>query len=254
MNILFLSQVVPFPPHGGVFQRGYNILRQIHRLGHKVYLLSFLHEDLLPSSVQVEKSRKELLEFCEKVVFVTMPVKSNRFRFYSEVFKSFFSDDPFFVLAHSSPEFRAAMIQMLGEKDYDLIHFDTISLAQYLDIITGHKKIVTHHNIESSLMYRKSQVTEKSLHRAYFLSQALKLKRYEELHCHLFDGNIVMSAADEENLSNIVGDLPTYLIPNGVDTQYFRPTAEPDSLLTGIIHAATFKSLANYDAVRYLLY
>ncbi len=31
VKVLFLSQVVPYPPHGGVLQRGYNVLRQLSR-------------------------------------------------------------------------------------------------------------------------------------------------------------------------------------------------------------------------------
>ena len=29
MRVLFLSQIVPYPPHGGVLQRGYHLLRQL---------------------------------------------------------------------------------------------------------------------------------------------------------------------------------------------------------------------------------
>ena len=46
MKILFLSQIVPYPPHGGVLQRSYNIIHEIAK-NHEVYLLAFIHPDRL---------------------------------------------------------------------------------------------------------------------------------------------------------------------------------------------------------------
>jgi hypothetical protein len=48
MRVLFLSQIVPYPPHGGVLQRGYNIIRQLGQLA-EVHLLAFIHPDALPT-------------------------------------------------------------------------------------------------------------------------------------------------------------------------------------------------------------
>ena len=44
MKVLFLSQIVPYPPHGGVLQRGYHIVRELGRQA-SVHLLAFVHPD-----------------------------------------------------------------------------------------------------------------------------------------------------------------------------------------------------------------
>ena len=56
MRIAFVTQIVPYPPHGGVLQRGYNLLRELGR-EHRVHLLAFHHPDELPPGEPVERSR-----------------------------------------------------------------------------------------------------------------------------------------------------------------------------------------------------
>ena len=59
MKVLFLSQIVPYPPHGGVLQRGYNLLRELGRHA-RVHLLAFVHPDVLPTEAALEESRRAL--------------------------------------------------------------------------------------------------------------------------------------------------------------------------------------------------
>lgn len=59
MRVLFVTQIVPYPPHGGVLQRGFNLLRELGGK-HEVHLLAFHHPDELPPGEAVERSRVEL--------------------------------------------------------------------------------------------------------------------------------------------------------------------------------------------------
>jgi hypothetical protein len=78
MKVLFLSQIVPYPPHGGVLQRGYNILREISRYN-TVHLLAFIHPDVLKTPAEVAEARNELLKYCEKVEFFSLWVKKSAY-------------------------------------------------------------------------------------------------------------------------------------------------------------------------------
>ena len=69
MRIAFVTQIVPYPPHGGVLQRGYNLLRELGR-EHDVHLLAFHHPDELPPGEPVEQSKAALLgKFCASVEY-----------------------------------------------------------------------------------------------------------------------------------------------------------------------------------------
>ena len=59
MKVLFLSQIVPYPPHGGVLQRGYNLLRELGREA-RVHLLAFVHPDVLPTEAARRESQAAL--------------------------------------------------------------------------------------------------------------------------------------------------------------------------------------------------
>jgi hypothetical protein len=43
MRILYVSGIIPYPPHGGVLQRNFNLLRELKRHGAVVHLLAFHH-------------------------------------------------------------------------------------------------------------------------------------------------------------------------------------------------------------------
>jgi hypothetical protein len=66
MRILFVTQIIPFPPHGGVLQRGYNLLRELGS-EHDVHLLAFHHPDELAPGEPLERSRAELGRFCREI-------------------------------------------------------------------------------------------------------------------------------------------------------------------------------------------
>ena len=70
MKVLFLSQIVPYPPHGGVLQRGYNLLRELGRDA-RVHLLAFVHPDVLPTEAACRESLEALQKFCETVKYST---------------------------------------------------------------------------------------------------------------------------------------------------------------------------------------
>ena len=90
MNILFLSQIVPYPPHGGVLQRGYNLLKELHKYC-TIHLLAFVHPDILTTEALVQESRFELEKFCEKIEYFPLWPKKNQFHKYLALLMGLFS-------------------------------------------------------------------------------------------------------------------------------------------------------------------
>ena len=250
MNILFLSQIVPYPPHGGVLQRGYNIIREIHRYN-KVHLLAFIHPDVLKTEREVEDAKIELGKFCESVEFFPLWVKESRLNKYIGLSVGFVSSLPFSVHAHRSRSFQPKIVQLLEKEKIDLIHYDTISLAQF--IYDGEKipRILTHHNIESKLMERRAKVEKNPLVKTYLSLQAQRLRNYERNESPKFAVNIVMSDTDGTELKKIAGHITLAVVPNGVDTDYFFPSQGSETL--SLVYTGGMNMFANKDAVLYFL-
>lgn len=250
MKILFLSQIVPYPPKGGVLQRGYNLIREIHKYN-KIYLMAFVHPEVLNNDVLIADSRRELEKFCERIEYFTLWPKKSKYHKYAGFLLSLFSPRPFSALAHRSSLFSKNFLEIVKTQKIDVVHVDTIGLAQFIDNAIHVSRVLTHHNIESILMKRRAEVEANPLLKLYLSQQAKKLETYELQESPKFDVNIMVSDIDTEELKRRVPDIKTAVIPNGVDTEYFH--VQETERLQCLIYAGSMNMFANKDAVMYFL-
>lgn len=246
MKVLFLSQIVPYPPHGGVLQRGYNLIRELGRHA-QVHLLAFVHPDVLPTPVAVEDSRQRLLEFCATVEYFALWPKRSPAHRAAALATSLGTSDPFSVIAHRSRSFQRRVDEWLEDASLDVVHADTIALAPFVRRGLRLPTVLTHHNIESSLMRRRGEVEPRRLAGRFLLREARKLQAYETAVSPRFDVNVLVSSHDEAALLAMAPGLRTAVVPNGVDLDYFSPdgTAQTPSL----IYTGGMNMFANRDAV-----
>ncbi len=250
MKILFLSQIVPYPPHGGVLQRGYNVLRELGRHA-EVHLLAFVHADLLPGEAEREQSRRALGAFCKSVEFFPLWVKKSRWHLRQALGMSALSSLPYSAIAHRSAAYMHRVAEIRNAVPFDVVHVDTIALHQFVGPGPAVPTALTHHNIESSLMGRRAQVESGQLARRFLQRESDKLKAYESAVAPLYDVNIVMSTADQRLLESHVPGVRTAVVPNGVDVDYFRP--DPDRQTPALVYAGGMNMFANRDAVMFFL-
>jgi glycosyltransferase involved in cell wall biosynthesis len=250
MKILFLSQIVPYPPHGGVLQRGYNLLRELSRR-HEIHLLAFIHPDILPDSEAIDNSRAKLLEFLAGVEYFPLRAKSSAVGKLLTFALAAASPLPFSVIAHRSRSFDMRVRRLLSEREFDLLHFDTIALARFKSGRTEPPSVVTHHNIESTLLERRARVEKHMAVRLYIRWQARKLRSYEIRHCPRFDHNIVVSEVDGEELKRMAPGVEVTAVANGVDVEYFSPRGDPGG--KSLIYVGGMNMFANRDAVLYFI-
>jgi len=250
MNIVFLSQIVPYPPHGGVLQRGYNILREIGRYN-RVHLLAFIHPDTQKTPELIHESRKELEKYCITVQYFPLwPKRSIAHRLVA-FGAGLLYPLPFSVMAHHSSAYRSALRKTLERESIDLLHIDTIGLAPYRRLGPNIPCVLTHHNIESHLMRRRAE-TENNLMRKFYTDlQARRLRAYEAAQSPLFDLNITVSPNDQADLCQIAPGVTTAIVPNGVDTTYFSPAV--DNHEVAAIYTGGMNMYANKDAVLYFI-
>jgi sugar transferase (PEP-CTERM/EpsH1 system associated) len=252
VNILFLSQIVPYPPHGGVLQRGYNIIREIGKRN-DVNLLAFVHPDVLDNDRLIEQSRKALEAHCQKVEYVELWAKKSRLHKYAGYLWGSVSGLPFSVLAHRSEPFRNEIGRILGNEKVDLVHYDTIALAQFRGATAGVPAVLTHHNIESQLMERRSSREGNLIAKIYTREQARKIRAYELSKSPTFDLNITVSDADAAQLQAMLPGIRTATVPNGVDIEYFMSDNGNAPKEPALIYTGGMNMFANRDAVMYFL-
>lgn len=254
MKILWLSHLVPYPPKGGVLQRSYNLIRETSKY-HSVSLLAFIQPDLIESrfpslETGLKEAHEHLGEFCDQVTFIDIPCESSHFGKHLLALKSLLTKNPYTINWLISDSMRSAITQANKKTKFDIIHFDTISLAPYVCQFTNIPKVLNHHNIESHMVIRRAQQEKSLLKHIYFYLEGKKLLNYEKKTCPLFDCHLTCSTVDSTRLSSISPSLLITEIPNGVDINYFQP--QPVNTKEGhLIFAGSLSWYPNRDAMLY---
>ncbi len=251
MNILFLSQIVPYPPHGGVLQRGYNILREIGRYN-RVHLLAFIHPDTQSTPELIHESRQELGKYCATIQYFPLWPKQSLAHKLAAFGAGVLYPLPFSVMAHRSAAYRNAVRATLERETIDLLHVDTIGLAPYRRLAPNISSVLTHHNIESRLMERRAETEDNLVRKFYTDLQARRLRSYETEQSPSFDTNIMVSLNDQADLCQIAPGVATAVIPNGVDVSYFLPGVDDHEIAA--IYTGGMNMYANKDAVLYFIH
>lgn len=250
MKVLWISHNVPYPPKTGVLQRNYNLLREASRHA-DIYLVAILKEDILPGRYDLDAARHELGKLCRQIEIVELPVESSRWLLYWLAVKSLFTAFPLSVNWVGSPKMRDTILQLSKANRFDIVHFDTISLAEYRHNVTGRATVLNHHNIESHLLQRRIDFEQNPLKRFYYGLEARKLEHYEQTVCGRFDTNFTVSSLDGERLLTIAPDAQFDVIANGVDTDYFT-AVEEEPVPGSVIMVSGMNWFPNRDAVLYM--
>jgi hypothetical protein len=187
MKVLWLSQNLPYPPKTGVLQRNYNLIREASVLA-EVHLVAIVKQDILPTFDEKVAAR-ELAKFCATVTSVHLPIEQSRSMFLWLAVKSLFTKTPFTANWAISPVLRQAIEQAASRGPYDVVFFDTISLAPYRNLVNGSLTALNHHNIESHLLERRIAYEKNALRRFYFRMESRKLRSDEAAVAGEFDTN-----------------------------------------------------------------
>jgi len=255
VKILWLSHIVPYPPKGGVLQRSHHLLRELAGRA-EVHLASYVQEAPLRriyGDVQagLDEARKELSKICPLVRF--FPIPCERLRWGKELLLlwSLFTVHPYTMNWLKSRKTRSELDALIRGGGYDAVHFDSIPLGIFHDLHPNVKRTMNHHNIESHMMLRRASMEGNWLKKAYLWYEGWRLQRYERGVCGRFDMNLTCSSLDSKRLNEIIPGLPTAVIPNGVDVDYFRPSGasrHPNRL----VFAGRLSAYTNRRAVLFL--
>jgi sugar transferase (PEP-CTERM/EpsH1 system associated) len=225
MKILMISHCVPFPPHSGALLRIYNLLKEVGNR-HEVHLLSFTQRVLMPTEAELRAAVRELERHCRSIRVFPVHTDRSRLAWYSLLAANAFSGDPYDYWRFSSHEMREAVQRAAREIRPDLVHAECISVAPYA-LALALPRVLVHHNVESSLLFRRADNDSNPLAKRYIRLQASKLRRAEQRATPLFDVNVCVSELDREEFIRFCPGASFLAVPNGTDVNYFAPREEP---------------------------
>jgi glycosyltransferase involved in cell wall biosynthesis len=239
MNVLLLTQVLPYPPDSGPKVKTWNVLKYLAQ-HHAVTLVSFVRGD------QSDEVR-HLERYCQAVYTVPMGRGAIRDAWYMGL--SFLTGQPFMMLRDDRKVMRDLVDRLSAEQDFDVVHADQLNMAQYAARVSGAFKVFDAHNA-LWLLYKRLWETMRPGLRKLLLGRDWRLlKEYEGRVCRQFDAVLAVSQEDKTVLGEAAGqELDIHVIPIAIDTDEVTVIErEPDP--SHILHIGTMYWPPNIDGV-----
>jgi glycosyltransferase involved in cell wall biosynthesis len=245
MNILFLSTRNPYPLISGHSLRTYHILKGAAEK-HNVTLVTFVQ---LKDELKQE-NLEHLRNFCKAVYPFRIPVDMSRIELATSLFFNLFSPLPFVGQKYDAPMMRQKIRQIVRTGHIDLVHVDMLPLSIYLNEFSHLPKILVNHNVESVRLYRWFQTESNLVKKAYLGIQWLKLRSFERYAMNKFDCCVAVSEIDKQLLREMEINNRIFVVPNGTDTQFFKPTGKK-TIEDSVLWIGHMDVHTNKDAVLY---
>lgn len=246
MRILFLTQVLPYPPDAGPKFKTWQVLRHLAERGHQVTLVSLVRDEELPHCPVVQQ---------QVAAFHPVPIKRSRLKDGYYLLRSFVTGRSFLVERDDQPAVRQLVQRLMVENSFDAVHADQLTMTQFALPFTR----LSPANKRPSLLFDAHNATWKILERsagensgllrAFFRLEAGRIRRYEADIINKFDRILAVSQVDRAALleaTREAGVPPDGLaakfevIPITVDTHEIQPvkrTAGSLNLFTmGTLH------------------
>jgi len=129
-------------------------------------------------------------------------------------------------LIYHHPSFQRALDGLVAGGDFDVITTVFAPMSGYRLPRTA-RLVLDEHNIEYDVLRRTTSAVRSPLRRLYSWANYLKLRREELAAWRQGDGVTLTSERDEDLLRHDAPEKRTAVIPNAVDTDYFRPSVAP---------------------------
>lgn len=227
MNILFVTEIAPFPPNSGERIRSYNLINSILDFADELILVS----DNAPPDEERYKN----------VTHIQFPKIYSKSRWVS-LFQIFFRNRSFSTLLRG----------LMDDHQIDLVIMDYNFIGNYIKVFKrrGVKVIYGTHNVQSRLDYQKPATILKDIlfknlcylfelvHELYFFRQA--------------DSLIAVSDDDLTFYERYYKRPRLYMIPNYIDEKEYQGTNHTPKK-NQVVMTGTFLAFQNNEGLRWFL-
>ncbi len=245
MKVLFLTQVLPYPPDSGPKVKAWHTLRYLAERGDEITLVSFVRG-------QKKAAIAELRRLCARVEAV--PIERPMWRELVALGQSLLSGEPWMMRRDERAVMHALLEQLVAHEHYDLVHADQMNMAQYALPLAVPAKVLDTHNALWLLYKRLTSILPRSAYRLLLERDWRLLRRYEGEMVRRFDGVIAVSEADHQALVEAAGEaVPMTIIPIAVDAEaYPFRRRQPES--ARLLYVGTMFWPPNVDGVNWFVH
>ncbi len=261
MHIVFLTQIIPYPPDAGPKVKTWHVLRYLADLGYKITLVSFMRPE-------EEPYLGALREVCTSLH--TVPIRRSRINDAGYWALSQLTRRPFLVERDDSRQMRRIIRTIVETEQVDFIHADQLTMAQFAlppQTNGSHRKIerwpaliFDAHNAVWTILDRMVQNMPWFI-RPVVALEAHRIKQYEAMIVQQFDHTLAVTEIDHQALKQAVAvqnsstaavDQKITVVPIAVNTSLLQPVPRVvDS--KNILTLGTLHYPPNADGIRWFL-
>jgi sugar transferase (PEP-CTERM/EpsH1 system associated) len=172
-------------------------------------------------------------------------------RFYADAALHLLDPLPYAVAKYRSRAFARRIEAILREQTFDVIVCDFVTPAVNVPRRLPCPAVVFTHNVEAEIWRRHAATQTGRLQRVLYGIQHRRMLRFERRTLERFDGVLAVSAADRDTFGRLypeaVGE-PAHVVPTGVDTRFFAPTARA-AASRSLVFTGSMDWLPNEDAM-----
>lgn len=256
-KILFLTQIVPFPPDAGPKVKTYHVIRALLGQGHSVTLVSFVRPEEVPHIPALQ-------EICE--VVHTVPIHRSRIADVGYMVRSYLTGRPFLIERDDLNPMQEMVNRLVQERDFDFIHADQLTMVQFAirgaSAYSGRKPdvIFDAHNAVWTIVERMKENAPFFL-KPVLAVEAKRVKQYEGELLRTVDHVLAVTEIDQKLLEEALHFSqpgkndhvsPVMVIPIAVDTQKLKPINRKAGS-KNIVTLGTLHYPPNADGIRWFL-
>ncbi|HYQ56584.1 MAG TPA: glycosyltransferase family 4 protein [Draconibacterium sp.] len=218
MNILQVTNKVPFPARDGGAIACMNLTKGFSQLGHKVTVLAMSTAKHHIELHEIDASVREMATY----KLVAVPARINRFAAFLNLL---FSRKPYNAIRFIDTKFGNALANLLAENHFDIIQLEGLYVCPYIPLIrtkTNALIVYRSHNIEFEIWERTAQMA-RGLKKAYLNNLAKRIKRFEIKWINSYDLLVPITARDGAMLDGLGNKKDKHVSQTGIDLEQLFP-------------------------------
>jgi glycosyltransferase involved in cell wall biosynthesis len=245
LRVLVVSPYVPSRLAGGPI-RVHGLITSFPA-PHSVSLVAFAQRGREDVEVATEVRRR-----CDEVVIVPNERRGIAgFGKRALQVRSLLSPRSFERRVHERPAFQAALDRICERSSFDVVQIEHSFMVHYR-FPPAAALVLDEHNVEHEIRSRTMAVVRPGARKLYDYLNHRKLRAEEERSWRDVDACAVTSPRDEATIRSALPSVPTAVVPNAVDTEFFSPSAKAREHGT-ILFYGTLSYYPNLDGLLFFL-
>jgi len=221
MEILMLTNKMPYPPKDGGSIATLSIARSFSELGHKVTVLAMntskhhFNVDDIPGSIS------------KQIEFIGIDVNTDVSK-WDAIKNLLVSSVPYNAQRFISTDYDHKLSEVLQSRRFDVVHLEGPYLGPYIRTIRKHTTALVSmrpQNVEHEIWHRTA-AQSKDLKKLYIANLAKRVERFEVSMLNNYDVMVPITQRDGDLFKKLGCKIPMLVTPTGIDTGTFNPDYE----------------------------